>query len=87
MEKLKHLKLQGAPLLREFPYFHEFYFQESHQHVKEKSLMLPSGGRESNHSKTCPEPSVLFNKSLISREIILSEPNHLGFCESLTKLG
>jgi hypothetical protein len=46
--------------------------------VKVGRKSSPASGkkeRENNHSEICPEYSVLLNKSLLSRKIILPEPN------------
>ena len=63
----------------------------THQFVRvknwEKSASFPcflQEGETSNHFEIRQEHSVCFNKRLPSREIVLSEPNHLVLNKSLT---
>lgn len=65
------VKNSGASVLREPPQFPEFYSR------KILSCCLQEAG-ETDHLEIYPEGSVLFNKVLPSKEIILPEPNQCG---------
>lgn len=86
-----NLSPPGEGQLQWSPHIFKFYLQKLHQvlkvKIRESSPNVSGKGNGTSHPfETIPEHSVL-NRSLPSREIILSEPNQQGFYQSLPDLG